>query len=88
MVPGYSACLSEPVSRRPTDRTKSPAGLRFRKGDVDLVPHEDDLAYASHIDETPATVRHPLVSVARPTTKLRNWFRSLTIRIYTGFNGL
>ena len=46
---GYSACLSEPVSRRPTDRT----------GDVDLVPHEDVLAYASHIDETPATFRHP-----------------------------
>ena len=32
VVPGYSACLSEPPSRRPTDRTKSPAGLRFRKG--------------------------------------------------------
>ena len=28
------------------------------------------------------------VSVARPTTKLRNRFRSLMIRIYTGFIGL
>ena len=44
-VPVYSACLSEPVSRLPTDRTKCPAGLQFRKGVVDLVPHEDDLAY-------------------------------------------
>ena len=26
---------------------------------MDLVPHENVLAYASHIDETPATVRHP-----------------------------
>ena len=57
-MPGYSACLSEPVSRRPTVGTKSHTGLRFRKGDVDLVPHEDDLAYTSHIVETPATVRH------------------------------
>ena len=52
-VPGYSACLSEPPSRRPTDRTKSPAGLRFRKSDEDPVPHEDDLASAMLIDETP-----------------------------------
>ena len=51
-MPGYSACLSEPVSRRPTVSTKSHTGLRFRKDDVDLVPHEDDIAYASHIDET------------------------------------
>ena len=29
-----------------------------------------------------------LVSVARPTLKLRNRFRSLMIRIYKGFNGL
>ena len=28
------------------------------------------------------------VSVARPTTKLRNRFRSLMIRIYTGYIGL
>ena len=26
---------------------------------MDPVPHEDDLACASHIDETPETVRHP-----------------------------
>ena len=39
-VPGYSACLSEPASRRPTVSTKSHTGLRFRKGDVDPVPHE------------------------------------------------
>ena len=72
-MPGYSACLSEPVSRRSTDRTKCPAGLRFRKDDVDLVPHdvdlvphEDDLAYASHIDETPATVRHPPGDAGEP----------------------
>ena len=54
-VPGYSACLSEPASRRPTVGTKSHTGLRFRKGDEDPVPHEDDLASASHIDETPET---------------------------------
>ena len=28
------------------------------------------------------------VSIARPTTKLRNRFRSLMIQIYKGFNGL
>ena len=64
-MPGYSACLSEPVFLRPTDRTKCPAGLWFRKGDVDLVPHEDDLAYAS-IDETPATFRHPPGDAGEP----------------------
>ena len=58
-VPGYSACLSEPPSRRPTVRTKSPAGLQFRKGDKDPVPHEDHLASARLIDETPKTPRHP-----------------------------
>ena len=65
-MPGYSACLSEPVSCRPTVSTKSHTGLRFRKGDVDLVPHEDNLAYASHIDETPATVRHPSGDAGKP----------------------
>ena len=65
-VPGYSACLSEPVSRRSTVSTKSHTGLWFRKDDVDLVPHEDDLAYASHIDETPATVRHPPRDAGEP----------------------
>ena len=59
VVPGYSACLSEPASRRPTVSTKSHTGLRFRKGDEDPVPHEDDLANASQIDETPETVWHP-----------------------------
>ena len=58
-VSGYSACLSEPASHRPTVSTKSLTGLRFRKGDEDPVPHEDDLASASNIDETPETVRHP-----------------------------
>ena len=38
-VPGYSACLSEPPSRRPTISTKSRKGLRFREGDEDPVPH-------------------------------------------------
>ena len=65
-MPGYSACLSEPVFCRPTVSTKSHTGLRFRKGDVDLVPHEDDLAYASLIDETPATVRHPPGDAGEP----------------------
>ena len=65
-MPGYSACLSEPVSRRSTVSTKSHTSLRFRKGDVDLVPHEDDLAYASHIDETPETVRHPPGDAGEP----------------------
>ena len=65
-VLGYSACLSEPPSRRPTDRTKSPAGLRFRKGDKDPVPHEDDLASAMLIDETPETPRHPPGDAGEP----------------------
>ena len=33
---------------------------------MDLVPHEDDLAYASHIDETPATVWHPPGDAGEP----------------------
>ena len=57
-MPGYSACLSEPASRRPTVSTNSHTGLRSWKGDVDPVPHEDDLACTSHIDENPETVRH------------------------------
>ena len=65
-VPGYSACLSEPPSRRPTVSTKSPAGLRFRKGGEDPVPHEDDLASARVIDETPETVRHPPGDAGEP----------------------
>ena len=35
-----------------------------------------------------AQIIHFFVSVARPTTKLRNRFRSFVIRIYTGFIGL
>ena len=65
-MPGYSACLFEPASRRLTVSTKSHTGLRFRKGDEDLVPHEDDLASASHIDETPETVRHPPGDTGEP----------------------
>ena len=56
-VRGYSACLSEPASRRPTVSTKSHTGLRFRKGDEDPVPHED---------ETPETVRHPPGDTGEP----------------------
>ena len=65
-VPGYSACLSEPPSCHPTVNTKSPAGLRFRKGDEDLVPHEDDLDSARVIDETSETVRHPPGDAGEP----------------------
>ena len=65
-VPGYSACLSEPPSRRPTISTKSRKGLRFREGDEDPVPHENDLASASIIDETPETVRHPPGDTGEP----------------------
>ena len=65
-VPGYSACLSEPPSRRPTVSTKSQTDLRFRKGDEDPVPHEDDLASARVIDETPETVRHPPGDTGEP----------------------
>ena len=59
-MPGYSACLPEPASRRPTVSTKSHTGLRLRKGD------EDDLASASHIDETPETVWHPPGDTGEP----------------------
>ena len=55
-VSGQSACLSEPPSRRPTVSTKCPAGLRFRKGGEDPVPHENDLASTRIIDETPETL--------------------------------
>ena len=65
-VPGYSACLSEPPSHRPTVSTKSPAGLRFWKGDKDPVPHEDDIDSARVIDETPETVRHPPGDAGEP----------------------
>ena len=62
-VPGYSACLFEPPYCRPTVRTKSPAGLRFQKGDEEPVPHEDNLASARLIDETP---RHPPGDAGEP----------------------
>ena len=65
-VPEYSACLSEPPSHHPTDRTKSPEGLRFRKGDEDPVPHENDLASARLIDEIPETPRHPPGDAGEP----------------------
>ena len=65
-VPGYSACLSEPPSRRPTVSTKSQTGLRFRKGNEDPVPHEDDLASARVIDEAPETVWHPPGDTGEP----------------------
>ena len=65
-MPGYSAFLSEPASRRPTVSTKSHTGLRFQKGNVDPVPHEDDLACVSHIDETPETVWHPPGDTGEP----------------------
>ena len=51
-VLGLSANLAEPVSRRPTDRTKCPAGLRFRKGGQDPALHEDDITSVRIIDET------------------------------------
>ena len=65
-VPGYSACLSEPPSRHPTVSTKNRKGLRFRKGDEDPVPHEDELASASIMDETPETVWHPPGDTGEP----------------------
>ena len=63
---GSSAKLAEPVSRRPTDRTKCPAGLRFRKGGEDPALHEDDIASARIIDETPETFRHPPGDTGEP----------------------
>ena len=65
-VLGYSACLSEPPSRRPTDRIKCPAGLRFRKGGEEPVPHEDEIASARVIDETPETPHHPPGDAGEP----------------------
>ena len=66
-VPGYSACLSEPPSLRPTVRTKSRKGHRFREGGEDPVPHESGLASASgDMDEIPETVRHPPGDTGEP----------------------
>ena len=58
-VLGYSATSNEPVSRRPTDRTKCPMGLRFRKGREDPVPQEDIISCEDVIDETPETLGIP-----------------------------
>ena len=38
---------------------------------MDPVPHEDDLACASHIDETPETVRHPPGDTGEPRVVAR-----------------
>ena len=59
-VLGQSATNTEPVSSRPTDRTKCPTGLRFRKGGEDPALHEVNIASDSIIDETPETPHHPL----------------------------
>ena len=63
-VPGYSACLSEPPSLRPSVSIKSRTGLRFREGGEDPVPHESVLAQGISsarysLDETPETFQHP-----------------------------
>ena len=58
-VLGQSATNTEPVSSRPTDRTKCPAGLRFRKGSEGPVLQEVHIASDNFIDETPETLRHP-----------------------------
>ena len=60
---GQSATNTEPVSLRPTDRTKSPAGSLDH---VDLAPHEDIIACDCVIDETPETPRHPPGDVGEP----------------------
>ena len=65
-VLGYSATSTEPVSRRPTVRTKCPTGLRFRKGREDPVPQEDIISCEDAIDETPETPRHPPGDAGEP----------------------
>ena len=65
-VPGYSACLSEPPSRRPTVSTKSRKGLRFREGNEDPVPHESELDSARDMDETPEIAWHPPGDAGEP----------------------
>ena len=65
-VLGQSATNTEPVSSHPTDRTKCPAGLRFRKGGEDPAPHEVNLTSDSCIDETPETPRHPPGDAGEP----------------------
>ena len=59
---GQSATNTEPVSSRPIDRTKCPAGLQFRKGGEDEV----NLTSDSCIDETPETPRHPPGDAGEP----------------------
>ena len=61
-----SATNTEPVISRPTDRTKCPAALRFRKGGEDPALHEENLASNSFIDETPETPRHPPGDAGEP----------------------
>ena len=65
-VLGQSATNTEPISSRPTDRTKRPTGLRFRKGGDDPAPYEVNLASDSFIDETPETPRHPPGDAGEP----------------------
>ena len=65
-VLGQSATNTEPVTSRPTDRTKRPMGLRFRKGGEDPAPHEVNIASDSIIDETPETPRHPPGDAGEP----------------------
>ena len=65
-VLGQSATNTKPVSSRPTDRTKCPTGLWFRKGREDPVPQEDIIACDSVIDETPETPRHPPGDAGEP----------------------
>ena len=65
-VLGHSATNTEPVSRRLTDRTKCPTGLRFRKGREDPVPQEDIISCDNVIDETPETPRHPPGDAGEP----------------------
>ena len=70
-VLGQSATNTEPASSRPTDRTKCPAGLRFRKAGEDPAPHEVDLASVRVIDETPETLRHPPGDAGEPQGRRR-----------------
>ena len=65
-VLGHSATNTEPVSCRPTDRTKCPTGLRFRKGREGPVPQEDIISCDNVIDKTPETPRHPPGDAGEP----------------------
>ena len=65
-VLGQSVTNTEPVSSRPTDRTKCPTGLRFRKGREDPVPQEDIITCDSVIDGTPETPQYPPGDAGEP----------------------